>query len=55
MDGCPSKGIPEFSLAKAKTAYLIKMSSRDFRDRFAANNDQKMFVAMTSCVDITGG
>ena len=55
MDGCPPKGIPEFSLAKAKTAFLIKMSSRDFRDRFSSNNDPKMFCAMTSCVEITGG
>ena len=28
MDGCSPKGIPEFSLAKAKTCYSIKMPSR---------------------------
>jgi len=39
MDGCPSKGIPDFSFAKANTCAVFKMSSRWFRDFFTEGND----------------
>ena len=55
MDGCPPKGIPEFSLAKANTCFLINMPSRTFRDVFTSSNDPKLFGSMTSCIDISGG
>ena len=39
MDGCPSKGIPEFSHAKANTCAVFKMHSRWFREFFTEGND----------------
>ena len=39
MDGCPSKGKPDFSFAKANTCAVFKKSSRWFRDFFTEGND----------------
>jgi len=36
MDGCSSVGIPEFAEAKAYSAIVMKTSSREFRDKYAA-------------------
>ena len=34
MDGCASKAIPDFSYAKAYTCVGMKISSRQFRDKY---------------------
>jgi uncharacterized protein GlcG (DUF336 family) len=55
MDGCAPIGIPQFSLAKAKTCVTMKMSSREFRDRYTKTNDPQKYCQMLSMVQITGG
>ena len=55
MDGCASKAIPDFSYAKAYTAVGMKISSRQFRDKYTTGGDPAKFCQMTSMVSITGG
>jgi len=38
MDGCSSIGIPDFALAKALTCLAMKISSRQFRDKYVVMN-----------------
>ena len=37
MDGCASKGIPQFSYAKAYTCIAMKISSRDFSEKYTSS------------------
>ena len=56
MEGCSSKGIPEFSYAKAYTCIAMKCSSREFRDKYTSDaSSPAKFCQMTSMVTITGG
>ena len=55
MDGCSTKAIPDFSYAKAFTCIGMKTSSREFRDKYTADNSAPKFCQMTSMVNITGG
>ena len=55
MDGCSSKGIPDFSYAKAFTCIGMKIASRTFRDKYTTGNDPAKFCQMQSMVSITGG
>ena len=55
MDGCSSKAIPEFSYAKAFTCVGMKISSRQFRDKYTADKDPSKYCQMTSMVSISGG
>lgn len=48
MDGCPTVGFPEFATAKAYTCISMKMSSRNFRDKFAWGG------YLRGCYDSTG-
>lgn len=54
MDGCSMVGIPEFATAKAYSCIVMKMSSRQFRDKYTADRDPGRFCQMTSMVAITG-
>ena len=55
MDGCSVKAIPDFSHAKAFTCIGMKTSSREFRDKYTADNQAAKFCQMNSMVSITGG
>jgi uncharacterized protein GlcG (DUF336 family) len=55
MDGCSPVGIPQFALAKAKTCVAMRMSSREFRDRYTKSNDPQKYCQMLSMVQITDG
>ena len=55
MDGCSTKGIPQFSYAKAYTCIAMKISSRTFRDKYTSDNDPKKYCQMLSMVNITDG
>ena len=56
MDGCAVKAIPDFAYAKAFTCIGMKISSRQFRDKYTMGAmDPAKFCQMQSMVSITGG
>ena len=40
MDGCSSIGISDFAFAKALTCLTMKISSRQFRDKYVVFNKE---------------
>ena len=55
MDGCPLKGIGDFSYAKAYTCIAMKQPTRNFRDKYTSTSDPTKFCQMLSMVSITDG
>ena len=53
MDGVSTVGIPEFALAKANSAIAMKMSSREFRDKYVAEQDPAKYCQMLAMVNIS--
>lgn len=50
MDGCPPIAIPQFAHAKAYTCIGMKMSSREFRDRYTSTSEASKYCQMLSMV-----
>ncbi|KAL7488360.1 hypothetical protein ACHAW6_013949 [Cyclotella cf. meneghiniana] len=55
MDGCVHAGIPEFSYAKAYTCIVMKLSSREFRDKYTVENNSSKMAQLSSMISIAGG
>jgi uncharacterized protein GlcG (DUF336 family) len=55
MDGCSAVGSPEFSRAKAYSCIVNKYPSRQFRDRYTADEASAKFCQMTTMVAVSGG
>ena len=54
MDLCSPVGVPQFALAKAVTCCAMKISSREFRDKYTkTSQDPAKFCQMTAMVSIT--
>lgn len=55
MDGCSVVGFPDFARAKAYGCIIMKYPSREFRDKYTADEVSAKFCQMTGMVALSGG
>ena len=55
MDDCSTKFISEFSYAKAFTCIAMKISSRQFRDKFTVEKDPAKIAQLNSMIELSKG
>lgn len=55
MDGCSVVGFPDFARAKAYGSIIMKYPSREFRDKYTADEESAKFCQMMGMVALSGG